>query len=157
MNNNIAVSIQNLTSANFATISRFAQSPEIVEATKNSIEKYFALVQESFTNVAQSNAFTQMSRSLAANYQRFADEYSKGLFGMVSQGQEILRNQVEQGSRRFQQITNASAEVVGAGVEVVGAGVDAANEANKAALEVATEAESKLEQIAKARQGRNQR
>ncbi|MBC7944564.1 MAG: hypothetical protein H7X91_04720 [Burkholderiales bacterium] len=149
--NNIAIPVKNLTTANLDSISRFAQSPEIVEATKNSIEQYFSVVQESFMRVTQSNAFSQLNQALASNYQRFADEYTKSVLGLFSQGQDLLRQQVEQGNRRFEQITEAGNRVVKAGVE---AGADAANEAE----DNADEASSKLEQISKGKQGgRNQR
>ncbi|MBA2350390.1 MAG: hypothetical protein H0V78_00960 [Burkholderiales bacterium] len=144
--NNIAIPVKNLTTANLESISRFTQAPEIVEATKNSIEQYFSLVQESFKQVTQSKAFNQLNQALASNYQRFADEYTKSVLGLFSQGQDLLRQQVEQGSRRFQQITEAGNRVVKAGAE---AGTDAANEAS----DNADEAASKMEQISKGRQG----
>lgn len=143
--NNVAIPVKNLTTANLESISRFTQSPEIVEATKSSIEQYFSLVQESFTRVTQSNAFSQLNQSLASNYQRFADEYTKSVFGLFSQGQDMLRQQVEQGSRRLQQITEA-------GNRVVKAGADAGAEAADEAADNADEASGKLEQISKGRQ-----
>src|SRR3712207_4565851 len=91
----------NLTVSNIELFSRFMKSPEIAEITKVGIERYFDLVQDLATRVARTNAFVQLTQAMADNYARFTSEYLQNASGYLSQGQDLLTYQVEEGSRRL--------------------------------------------------------
>ena len=50
------------------------------------------------------------------NYVRFTNEYAQQVYGIVSQGQEFVSRQMEEGDRRFPQIADISNRAVEAGV-----------------------------------------
>ena len=108
-----------LTKANIETLSRFANSREVTELVKDSASKQLELVQDNMAKIAGSEAFATCLRTTIDNYVRFANEYTKNVYGIVAQGQEFVTQQVEEGNRRFAQIVDISGRAVQAGTESV--------------------------------------
>jgi hypothetical protein len=82
--------------------------------------------------VTGSDAFATCPRTTIDNYGRLANEYTKNVYGIVSQGQEFVIRQVEEGNRRFAQVADISGRAVQAGTESVkSAGEEALNEADQ--------------------------
>jgi len=130
---NVLQPIVDLTNANIETLSRFANSREVTELTKDSVSKHLELVQDNMAKITGSDAFANCLRTTIDNYVRFANEYTKNVFGIVSQGQEFVTRQVEEGNRRFAQVADISGRAVQAGTESVkSAGEEALNEADQA-------------------------
>ena len=96
---------------------------------KDSASKYLELVQDNMAKIAGSDAFATCLRTTIDNYVRFANEYTKNVYGIVSQGQEFVTRQVEESNRRFGQIADISGR---AGTESMkSAGEEALNEADQ--------------------------
>jgi len=125
---NILQPVVDLTKANIETLSRFANSREVTELVKASAIKQLELVQDNMAKTAGSDAFATCLRTTIDNYVRFANEYTKNLYGIVAQGQEFVSRQVEEGNRRFAQVADIS-----------GRAAQAANESVKSAGEEALE------------------
>lgn len=109
----------NLTISNIELFSRFVKSPEIADITKVGIEKYFDLMQDLATRVARTNAFVQLNQSLADNYVRFTSEYLQNASGYLSHGQDLMTYQVEEGTRRLRQLTDATSRTIDLGSDAV--------------------------------------
>ncbi|MGH8564972.1 MAG: hypothetical protein ACREXW_13165 [Gammaproteobacteria bacterium] len=130
---NVLQPIVDLTNANIETLSRFANSREVSELAKDNVSKYLELVQDNMAKIARSDAFATCLRTTIDNYVRFANEYSQNMYGIVSQGQEFVTQQVEEGNRRFGKIADISGRAVQAGTESMkAAGEEALNEADQA-------------------------
>lgn len=129
---NVLEPVVHLTNANIETLSRFANSREVTELAKNSASKYLEVVQDNMAKIAGSDAFATCLRTTIDNYVRFANEYTQSVYGIVSQGQEFVTRQVEEGNRRFAQIADISGRAVQAGTESMkSAGEEALNEADQ--------------------------
>src|SRR4029450_3016901 len=76
---NITQPFVKLSTANAALITRFAQSPEMLELANSSAQKYFELAQKTFGKAAASEAQADLIRRLTENYSTFAQEYSQSL------------------------------------------------------------------------------
>jgi hypothetical protein len=85
-------------------------------------------LQDNVAKIAGSEAFAKCLQMTIDNYVRFANEYTKNLYGIVAQGQEFVSRQVEEGNRRFAQVADIS-----------GRAAQAANESVKSAGEEALE------------------
>jgi hypothetical protein len=131
---NILKPVVDLTNANIETLSRFANSREVTELAKDSASKYLGLVQDNMAKVAGSDAFATCLQTTIDNYVRFANDYTKNVYGIVAQGQEFVTRQVEEGNKRLAQVADISGRVVQGGTESVkSAGKEALNEADQAA------------------------
>jgi hypothetical protein len=131
---NILQPVVDLTNANIETLSRFANSREVTELAKDSASKYFGLVQDNMAKVTGSEAFATCLQTTVDNYVRFANDYTKNVYGIVAQGQEFVTRQVEEGNKRLAQVADISGRAVQAGTESVkSAGKEALNEADQAA------------------------
>jgi hypothetical protein len=131
---NILKPVVDLTNANIETLSRFANSREVTELAKDSASKYLGLVQDNMAKVAGSDAFATCLQTTIDNYVRFANDYTKNVYGIVAQGQEFVTRQVEEGNKRLAQVADISGRVVQGGTESVkSAGKEAVNEADQAA------------------------
>ena len=80
---NVLQPIVDLTNANIETLSRFANSREVTELV-NSASKNLELVQDNMEKVTGSDAFATYLRTTIDNYVRFANEYTKNVYGIVS-------------------------------------------------------------------------
>jgi hypothetical protein len=130
---NVLQPVVDFTNANIETLSRFANSREVTELAKDSASKYLELVQDNMAKIARSDAFATCLRTTIDNYIRFANEYTKNVYGIVSQSQEFVTRQVEEGNRRFAQVADISGRAVQAGTESMkSAGEEALNEADQA-------------------------
>jgi cell division septum initiation protein DivIVA len=109
---NITQPFVNLSSANAEILTRFAQSPEVVELANSGALKYLELAQQSFGRVANSDAYADLVRRLTENYATFTREYSESLMGMAADGQRLLAEQVQQGSERLAQAGQATVAAV---------------------------------------------
>ena len=114
---NLLQPVADLTKANIENFSRFATSREVTEVAKDSVTKHSELVQDNMAKIAGSDAFATYLRTTIDNYVRFANEYTKNVYGIVAQGQEFVTQQVEEGNRRFAQIVDISGRAVQAGTE----------------------------------------
>jgi hypothetical protein len=131
---NILKPVVDLTNANIETLSRFANSREVTELAKDSASKYLGLVQDNMAQVAGSDAFATCLQTTIDNYVRFANDYTKNVYGIVAQGQDFVTRQVEEGNKRLAQVADISGRVVQGGTESVNsAGKEALNEADQAA------------------------
>ena len=130
---NVLQPVVDLTNANIETLSRFANSREVTELAKDSASKHLELVQDNMAKVTKSDAFVTCLQTTIDNYVRFANDYTKNLYGIVSQGQDFVTQQVEEGNKRFAQVADISGRAVQAGTESVrSAGKEALNEADQA-------------------------
>jgi hypothetical protein len=109
---NITQPFINLSTANAALITRFAQSPEMVDLARNSAQKYFELAQKSFGHVAASGAYTDLVQQLTENYSTFAREYAESLMGIAAEGRSLIEQQVQEASHRFAQSGQAAVKAV---------------------------------------------
>jgi len=126
---NILQPYVNLTNANIETFSRFMNAREITDLTKQSATKLLEVTQENASKVAGSEALANLTCAAIDNYVRFANEYTQQVYGIVSQGQEFVSHQMEEGNRRFAQIADISTRAVKAGVQSVkSTGDEAVNE-----------------------------
>jgi hypothetical protein len=129
---NLLQPLVQLTNANVETLSRFANSREIIDLVKESASKHLELVQHGTAKIAGSDAFATCLRTTIDNYVRFANEYTKNVYGIVAQSQEFVTQQVEEGNRRFAQIVDISGRAVRAGAgSVKSAGEEAVKEADQ--------------------------
>jgi hypothetical protein len=130
---NVLQPVEDFTNANIETLSRFANSREVTDLVKESASKHLELVQDNMAKIAGSDAFTTFLQTTIDNYIRFANEYTKNVYGIVAQGQEFMTRQVEEGNRRFAQVADISGRAVQAGTESVkSAGEEALNESDQA-------------------------
>jgi division protein CdvB (Snf7/Vps24/ESCRT-III family) len=131
---NILQPAVDLTNANIETLSRFANSREVTELAKDSASKYLELVQDNMAKVAGSDAFATCLQTTIDNYVRFANDYTKNVYGIVAQGQEFVTRQVEEGNKRFAQVADISGRAAQAGTESVkSAGEDVSEAADQIA------------------------
>jgi hypothetical protein len=110
--NHITQPFINLTTANAELITRFAQSPEVVELANSGAQKYFELAQKSFGRVAASDAYANLVRQLSENYSNFAHEYSESLMGFAAAGQNLMAQHLEATSSRLEETGKAAAAVI---------------------------------------------
>jgi hypothetical protein len=116
---NVLQPVVDLTKANMETFSRFANSREVTELAKDSASKYLELVEDNMAKVTGSDAFGTCLQTTIDNYVRFANEFTKNVYGIVSQGQEFVTRQVEEGNKRFGQVADISGRAAQAGTESV--------------------------------------
>ena len=102
----------NLSTANAALITRFAQSPEMVDLARNSAQKYMELAQRSFGHVATSDAYANLVQQLTENYSTFAREYAESLMGIAAEGRSLIEQQVQDASERFAKSGQATLRAV---------------------------------------------
>ena len=140
MQANTVQPLVNLTVSNIELFSRFVKSPEIAAITKVGIERYVDLVQDMATRMARTKAFVQLTQDMADNYARFTSEYLQNASGFLSQGQDLLSYQVEESSRRFRQITDATSRTVDVGADVVRRASEASSETLSRSMEVGSDA-----------------
>src|SRR5882724_6353111 len=98
---NLLQPVVDLTKANIETFSRFTNSREVTDLAKDSVVNHLELVQDNMAKIAGSDAFATYLRTTIDNYIRFSEAYTKQLYGIVSQGQDFMTRQVEEGSKRF--------------------------------------------------------
>jgi hypothetical protein len=116
---NVLQPVVDFTNANLETFSRFANSREVTDLVKESASKHLEFVQDSMAKIAGSDAFATCLQTTIDNYVRFANEYTKNVYGIVAQGQEFVTRQVEEGNKRFAQVADISGRAVQAGTESV--------------------------------------
>jgi hypothetical protein len=109
---NISQPFVNLSAANTELLTRFAQSPEVVELANAGAQKYLELAQQSLGGVAKSDAYADLVRRLTENYSTFTREYSESLMGIAADGQRVLAEQIQQGSDRLAQAGQTTVEAV---------------------------------------------
>ena len=130
---NVLQPVADFTNAYVETFSRFANSREVTDLVKESASKHLELVQDNMAKIAGSDAFTTCLRTTIDNYIRFANEYTKNVYGIVAQSQEFVTRQVEEGNRRFAEVIDISGQAAQAGSESVkSAGAEVSNEADRA-------------------------
>ena len=110
--NNITQPFINLTTANAELITRFAQSPGVVELANSGAQKYFELAQKSFGRMAASGAYADLVRRLSENYSTFAHEYSESLMGIATAGQNLMTQQFEAATNRLEESGKAAVAVI---------------------------------------------
>ena len=102
----------NLMNANIETFSRLANAREVTEPAKDSAIKSAKVLQENMSKIAGSNAYADLTKATIDNYVRFVNEYFQNVYGIVSQGQEFLSQQVEGGQRRLFAVADISRRTV---------------------------------------------
>jgi hypothetical protein len=110
--NNITQPFIKLTTANAELITRFAQSPEVVELANTGAQKYLELAQKSFGRMAASDAYADLVRRLSENYSNFAYEYSESLMGFAAAGQNLMAQHLEAASNRLEESGKAAVAVI---------------------------------------------
>ena len=88
-----------LSTANAELITRFAQSPEMVDLVNTSAQKYLELAQKTFGGAPASQAQADLIRSLTDNYATFAREHAESLMGMAAEAQAQMTRQVTDASK----------------------------------------------------------
>lgn len=110
--NNITQPFINLTTANAELITRFAQSPEVVELANTGAQKYLELAQKTFGRMAASDAYANLVRQLSENYSKFTHEYSVNLMGFAAAGRNLMAQHLEATSGRLEESGKAAVAVV---------------------------------------------
>jgi hypothetical protein len=126
---NIAQPVVDFTNANIETFTRFVNSREVTELAKDSASKYWELVQDNMAKVTGSGAFATYLQTTIDNYVRFANDYTKNVYGIVAQGQEFVTRQVEEGNKRLAQVADISGRAAQAGTESVNSASEDVSEA----------------------------
>lgn len=120
---NLLQPFANLANANIETFSRFARSPELAELTRKNIENFWRVAQENISRVTQSGVFAEWTRANVENFSRFAQDYSRSVLTVASETQgEITRN-VQEGTRRLQQVASITGDLVRTSAEETGKAV----------------------------------
>jgi hypothetical protein len=109
---NITQPFVKLSTANAELITRFAQSPEMVELANASAERYLALAQKSFGHAAASDAHADLGRRLTENYATFAQEYSASLMGIAADAQSVVSKHAKEASDRIEQSGKATVAAI---------------------------------------------
>ena len=107
----------NLINSNVALFNRFANSNDVTRLVQESVNRAFAIQQESITKATTTGAFEELTKGLANNIARFSQEYVNGLSQSVSglsesmaQTQNMLSRQVEQGARQLAKMTDEATD-----------------------------------------------
>jgi hypothetical protein len=110
--NNITQPFIKLTTANAELITRFAQSPEVVELANSGAQKYFELAQKSFGRMAASGVYADLVKRLSENYSTFAQEYAESLMGIAEAGQNLMTQHFEAATNRLEESGKAATAVI---------------------------------------------
>ena len=116
---NLLQPVVDLTKANIETFSRFTNSREVTDLAKDSVVNHLELMQDNMAKIAGSDAFATYLRTTIDNYVHFSEAYTKQLYGIVSQGQDFMTRQVEEGNKRFAEVANISGRAAQASTESV--------------------------------------
>jgi hypothetical protein len=116
------------TNANVETFTRLAKSPELAEVTRKNVDSFWRVAQENLTRVAQSDAFAEWTKANVDNFSRLTQEYSRNLYTAASEAQAEITRELQEGTRRLQQVANLSSNIIGFSAEetakTVGASVE---------------------------------
>jgi hypothetical protein len=135
----------NYSNAQVESVTRFAQSPDIAELTRSSIENFWQLVQENQSRFVQSDALKELTKANVENFSRLLQEYSRSFSALASETQVELTRGIQEGTRRFQQAANTASSMVGT----------AADESAQAVKGAAEEGAEATEHLAKTKGGRH--
>jgi hypothetical protein len=141
---NLIQPVTDYTHAQVESLTRFAQSRDIAELTRSSVENFWRLVQENQSRFFQSDALTQLVKANVENWSRFAQDYSSALYSVVSEAQSQFTRGIQDGTRVLQQAANTGSNIVRT----------AAEETTDAVKVSAEEAAEETHDLAKARSGR---
>jgi hypothetical protein len=98
---NVFAPYVNLMNANIKALSRYVNAQQVTQLAKDSAGESRKIVQESISMIADSNAYSELTKAIIDNYARFTNEWLQNTFGIVSQGQQFMNRQVEEGQRRL--------------------------------------------------------
>lgn len=127
--------------AQIQTLSRFAQSRDVVELTRSSVENFWKLVQENQSRFVQSDALKELAKANIENFSRFIEQYVRSFSALAYEAQGQFTRGIQEGSKRFQQVANAASSIAGTAAD------ETAEMLKSSAEEVADEADD----VAKAR------
>lgn len=99
--------------AQLETLRRFAQSRDIVELTRSSMENFWQLVQDNQSRFVQSDALKEFAKANAENFSRLVQQYSRSFSALACETQGQLTRGIQEGTKRFQQIANTTSNIVG--------------------------------------------
>lgn len=105
---NIIQPFVDLTNANLQATSRFIQTPEMRELAQSNMDKFSKVAQESFMQIAQSDALKQWTRETTQNFSHFASAYMQSVFRLTTQGQSLFAQQVQDFSHEVEQGVGAA-------------------------------------------------
>ena len=130
---NVVQPFVNLTQANIDTFTRFAQSKEVTELARDSLNETVGAFQRTAERLTQSKAFAEWTRAWADNYARFVHEYSQAVLGLAVQSQTFLGRQIEQGAQRVERVAQRAGEAVDRTADAAkGEAFETANEVERA-------------------------
>src|SRR4030095_9990786 len=92
---NLTQPFVNLSEANTALLTRFAQSLEMAELANASAQKYVELAQKTIGGATAYEADAELVRRLTENYATFAREHAESLMGIAAQAKAQVTQQVE--------------------------------------------------------------
>ena len=87
-----------LVQANLELMGKFATSPEAVSQATANAQSLFQQGQESAGNLVQSKAFAQLAQGMLKNYTEFLTEVGQASVAMLTQGQAMVMQQVQDAS-----------------------------------------------------------
>lgn len=99
---NIIQPLVDLTNANLQATSRFIQTPEMSELAQSNTDKFSKAAQESFIQIAQSDALKQWTRETTQNFSRFVSACTQSTFQLMTQGPSLFARQVQDFSREVE-------------------------------------------------------
>ena len=106
---NVFTPYVNLINANIKALSRFANAQQVTELAKDSAGKSTKIVQESISMIADSDAYSELTKAITDNYMRFTNEWLQNAYGiLLSQGQQFINEQVEEERRRLSEVAQLS-------------------------------------------------
>jgi hypothetical protein len=128
------------TNAQIESLTRFAQSRDITQLTRSSIENFWQLVQEHQSRFVHSDALKELTKANFENFSRLAQDYSRSFSALAFETQGQLTRGIQEGTRRMQAVANTTSNLVRT------AAVETAETVNDSAEEISEETD-----VAKAR------
>lgn len=126
----------NLTNASLHATSKFFQAPELAEMSKTNTERFGKVAEESFAQLAESDAVRRLSREMIQNFSRFTNECVQNYFSLMTQVPSSMANQVQDFSRQIEKGIGQgihSAERIGENAEEAEEGMKGKSRANRQA------------------------
>jgi hypothetical protein len=100
------------TNAQLESLTRFAQSRDIAQLTRSSIENFWQFVQEHQSRFVQSDALKELTKANVENLSRFVRDYSRSFSSLAYETQGQLSKGIQEGTRRLQEVANTATNLV---------------------------------------------
>lgn len=131
---NITKPFIDYTNAQLESLTRFAQSRDIAQLTRSSIENFWQFVQEHQSRFVQSDALKELTKANVENLSRLVQDYSRSFSTLAYETQGQFSRGIQEGTRRLQEVANTTSNLVRT------AAVETAETVNDSAEEISEDA-----------------